>query len=401
MKAFFRNRSHARFCCLLGGLLLASWLTPAAHGDGWPLWPFKKEEKPGKPDKVVGIWSDTVLTKPGSPATRGFGGRLMFYEGKSEEPIKVEGTLVVYAFDETNRDANNNRPDRKYVFTPEQLPAHYSKSKVGHTYSVWVPWDEIGGMQKEFTLIIRFQPKEGPAVVSDPVRQILPGRIPPPAADKGYAGGMLIPTGMQHGVGNWNNGMAGAGMPPGGVQPAAYQATVTDSAVQPQWQERRLTTATIDVPSGSTIRSAIAAPQVAPGGYQPTAEAARQNPNPNYPSYPAQSYPPRNYPQNYQPQQNYQPPQTYRPNYPPQNLPPAASAPQPGPSASSQGLQLRAGFAPGRQWPLGEPLARLNRDRAPSQPLPAGSPSALASPPGQGPANAAPVGPQGAPQYQN
>ena len=99
----------------------------------------------------------------------------MFYEGKKESPIKVDGVLVVYAFDENGRDPNSARPDRKYVFTPEQLPAHYSKSKLGHSYSVWIPWDEVGGVQKEISLIVRFEPKNSPAIVGDQHRLLLPG----------------------------------------------------------------------------------------------------------------------------------------------------------------------------------------------------------------------------------
>ena len=48
-----QHRSYLFFGRLLTGLLLAAWLAPAARGDGWPYWPFKKEEKPGKPDKIV------------------------------------------------------------------------------------------------------------------------------------------------------------------------------------------------------------------------------------------------------------------------------------------------------------------------------------------------------------
>ena len=165
-------------------------LAPAARGDVWPPWPFHRADKPGKPDKVVAYWSDTVLTQTGRPAIRGFGGRLMFYEGKNEDPIKVEGTLVVYAFDDTNREANNARPDRKYVFTPEQVPLHYSKSKVGHSYSVWLPWDEVGGLQKEITLIVRFESKDAPVVLSDPCRQLLPGRVA--AARAALPPGMMV-----------------------------------------------------------------------------------------------------------------------------------------------------------------------------------------------------------------
>ena len=90
----------------------------------------------------------------------------MFYEGKNEDPVKVEGLLVVYAFDETDRDPANAKPDRKYVFLPDQLPKHYSKSKLGHSYSVWLPWDQVGGMQKDISLIVRFEPKEGPVSLS-------------------------------------------------------------------------------------------------------------------------------------------------------------------------------------------------------------------------------------------
>jgi hypothetical protein len=391
-------------CGLCTCLLLASWLAPAARGDGWPLWPFNKDDKPGKPDKIVALWNDTVLTQAGRPPLRGFGGRLMFYEGKKEDPIKVEGTLVVYAFDETDRAANNARPDRKYAFTPQQLPLHYSKSKIGHSYSVWLPWDEVGGLQKEITLIVRFLPKEGAPAIGEPARQLLPGRVPEPRAPL-PAIGAFAPPGLMHGVGNWGNGTAGSPSLAGGVQAASYQSPVTEGAEAPPvpWQPRHITTTTIDVPSGSAIRTAMASPQaVPPAGYNEPRPGYNQpgprpaNPAPAIQNYPQQNYPPRGYPQNYYPQQNYQPQYPRQQNYPQQG-----NAPPPAATSTSPGLQLQEGFAPRRQWPLGEPLARLSRDRAPSQPYPAGSPSGPSSPPGQVSSNAAPAGPQGVPQSPN
>ena len=431
------NTQH-RSCLFVGrlltGLLLATCLAPAARGEGWPYWPFNREDKPGKPDKIVTLWSDTVLTQPGRPPIRGFGGRLMFYEGKKEEPIKVEGTLVVYAFDETDRDANNARPDRKYAFTPQQLPPHYSKSKIGHSYSVWLPWDEVGGPQKEITLIVRFEPKEGAVAISDPCRQLLPGRIvaaraqvpaggvfslPGQAGAAPPAGGAFAPVGQAGPIpvaaNNWGNGMLGSPVMSGGVQPVAYQTPVTDGggAVQAPWQPRHFATATIDVPSGSAIRSAITGPQVsaAAGEYRPGSGLGGSMPAPgqNYGSqnYPSLNYQGQNYGAQYYPLQNY-PSRNYSPqNYPspgraptPGYSPPAAPSPAP-PSSAQPGLQLRSGFAPGRQWPLGEPLARLSHDRAPSQPHPAEPPFGPASPPAQAAANAAPAAPSGAPQWPN
>ncbi len=167
-------------------LLLMGWLSAAAEAwelTSWRPWPLGKQEKPGQPGKILAIWTDTVLTQPNRRPIRGFGGRLMFYDGKAETPILVEGTLVVYTFDETGRKPSDVRPDRKYVITREQLPAHYSKSKIGHSYSVWIPWDEAGGVQKEITLIVRFEPKAGAAVVGDPCRELLPGVIPQPRVE--------------------------------------------------------------------------------------------------------------------------------------------------------------------------------------------------------------------------
>ncbi len=140
---------------------------------------FAKDEKPAAPTKIVAMWTDTVLYQPGIAPRRGFGGRLMFYDNQNKDPIKVEGALIVYAFVEDGRDPDKVRPDRKFVFTPEQLADRYSKSSLGHSYSIWLPWDDVGNPQVEISLIVRFEPVAGAVVVSEQTRHVLPG---PPAA---------------------------------------------------------------------------------------------------------------------------------------------------------------------------------------------------------------------------
>ena len=166
---------------LLSSLCSAAMLLALAPGCAkWDLtdkmpWLTGKTGEFRRPMRVVAMWSDTVLTPPAQAPVRGFGARLMFYELNKEEPIKVAGSLTVYAFDEENRDPTDNRPDRKFVFTAEQFAKHYSKSDLGHSYSIWIPWDEIGGESKEISLIVRFTPVEGGVVVSEQVKQFLPG----------------------------------------------------------------------------------------------------------------------------------------------------------------------------------------------------------------------------------
>ncbi|MCI0332698.1 MAG: hypothetical protein L0228_05705 [Planctomycetes bacterium] len=147
-------------------------------------WPFEDDDEPeeGVPVRLVGAWTDTVLTKAGQKPQRGFGGRLMFYGEKDEKPILVDGQLVVYAFDETGRQPTDNKPTRRYVFPADQMRLRMSKSDVGASYSFWLPWDEVGGPKTEVSLVCRFEPKGGPVITGEQTRHLLPGTMPAEAA---------------------------------------------------------------------------------------------------------------------------------------------------------------------------------------------------------------------------
>lgn len=129
----------------------------------------------GEPERVVATWIDTIRHTPGEKAERGFGGRLYFYDRK-EDPIAVDGQLVIYAFDEADRLPTDHKPNRRYVFPAEQLASHMSESDIGASYSFWLPWGDVGGPSTDVSLIARFQPtKGGGLVVSDQATQRLPG----------------------------------------------------------------------------------------------------------------------------------------------------------------------------------------------------------------------------------
>lgn len=145
-------------------------------------WGAGEDGKPAPPMRLMAVWTDTTMTSPSKPAMRGMGGRIVFYD-QANEPVKVKGTLVVYAFNETNRDPTNVTPDRKYVFLPEDFERHYSKGRLGHSYSFWLPWDQVGGKQAAISLIARFQPDKGGEIIGEQTKHLLPGlaaELPPP-----------------------------------------------------------------------------------------------------------------------------------------------------------------------------------------------------------------------------
>jgi hypothetical protein len=128
----------------------------------------------GTPAKMVAIWTPDILAQPGKPATRGFGGRLYFYNEKSQA-IPVEGQLVVYAYDDTIDPHQTGQPQRKYGFTPDQFTQHYSDSDLGASYSIWLPWDPVGGNQSNISLVPVFTSTSGQIVMGQQAVNVLPG----------------------------------------------------------------------------------------------------------------------------------------------------------------------------------------------------------------------------------
>jgi hypothetical protein len=136
------------------------------------------DDKPQVPTKIIEVWSEEVLQQQGEKTVRGFAGRVMFYAADDSKPVKVDGTFSLFVFDDVDRDNGFTAPERRFVYRPEELAKYYSKSELGHSYSIWLPWDEVGGPERKLCLIARFEPKKGPMVVAKPCLKTLSGVSP-------------------------------------------------------------------------------------------------------------------------------------------------------------------------------------------------------------------------------
>jgi len=106
----------ARAFRALGCWLILGWLTAAAGA--WDLTTWRpgrsaRTRRRESPIRSSPYGSTRVMTRADQPPERGFGGRLMFYEGRKQDPVQGRRQAGVYAFDDPDRDANNARPDRK------------------------------------------------------------------------------------------------------------------------------------------------------------------------------------------------------------------------------------------------------------------------------------------------
>jgi len=170
--------STVRFAALLAVMASLVCGVGCRHWSRTPAlaWLPGHEDPPEIPASVVAVWTSAQGQDADGTINRGFGGRLMFYGVKNDKPVRVKGTVVVYAFDEQHKSGTNPQADRKFVFTSEQFEKHYSKSKLGHSYSIWVPWDKAGGTQQQVSLIVRFNPEGGAPIVGNQSKLTLAGR---------------------------------------------------------------------------------------------------------------------------------------------------------------------------------------------------------------------------------
>ena len=135
-----------------------------------------EEEMEAAPTRMAVIWKETAVSPVGGKATRGFGGRVYFYNN-ANEPVRANGELTVYAFDDSGMETRaSNVPDRKYVFRAEDMDNHFSETELGPSYSIWLPWDKVGGMRKTVALMPVFKPVNGRIVQSGQSIAVLPGK---------------------------------------------------------------------------------------------------------------------------------------------------------------------------------------------------------------------------------
>ncbi len=138
--------------------------------------PWTKDRAPDpypNPARMATTWTPDTLLQAGRTPTRGFGGRLFFYDEKTHA-VPVDGELTVHAFSEPTDGSKGEV--KRYVFTAEQFTSHFSQTDLGASYSIWIPWDAVGGEQQRITLVPSFKSASGKIVQGEQAIVGLPGK---------------------------------------------------------------------------------------------------------------------------------------------------------------------------------------------------------------------------------
>jgi len=133
------------------------------------------------PVNMLDLWSPYAQTTPEGNVVRGLAGRIYFYsDAQKKHAVKVEGDLSVFVFDGKETNPSRAKPIRVYKFPAATLATHYSfKKPLGHGYDFFLPFDEIGGEEKNLCVMARFDDVlESSLLVAKPVNTVLSGTKP-------------------------------------------------------------------------------------------------------------------------------------------------------------------------------------------------------------------------------
>lgn len=234
--------------------------------------PWSADKSYETPEKIIAVWTDAVYQMPGAAPTRGFGGRIYFYN-RTGDAVPVDGELIVYAFDDREPAAPTDKPTRKYAFTAEQLTRYYSQSELGASYNIWIPWDKVGGEEKQIALFPVFVDKSGKVVRGMFAYNRLPGqRELSEEQRRGFYMSHKRRAGNQSKV-----------VRETGVRPASFEGPAEDDAEEEKSAQSGMVSHTIRVPRSLAERMAAgqqqfaapaSAPVLPPGAPLPSGNAS-------------------------------------------------------------------------------------------------------------------------------
>ncbi len=156
-------------------------------------WPNGKTDQASAATMSV-VWQNDIQKRSAKHLMRGFQGKVQFFAAVPKPPAKdasgkdadkplpppkaipVDGTLTVYAFEETADGKEGAGPSKKYVFAGKDLKRVHREGPQGHEYDIWCAWDKAGGPERHIRLLMRFDPAGGgQPVMSDNSREVLAG----------------------------------------------------------------------------------------------------------------------------------------------------------------------------------------------------------------------------------
>ncbi|WP_437190910.1 hypothetical protein [Planctomicrobium sp. SH527] len=108
--------------------------------------------------------------------TRGFVGQVMFFAHGIDAPVRVDGDLMVYVFDDVGTEEEQQKPIHQFEFNSVAMKAFLTETNVGTAYQFFIPYTRKGAQKATCSLRVRLTPKTGNPVYSKMSSIVLAGK---------------------------------------------------------------------------------------------------------------------------------------------------------------------------------------------------------------------------------
>ena len=117
--------------------------------------------------QIICLWQPGEGNDPEGRPCKGFAGQILFLSNRSALPLQIDGSVRVYLFDDQGTTEEQAKPLRVFEFDSGSWDIHLTKSSLGPTYSVFIPYTRRGVVDANCSLRVRLKPKQGPIVFSE------------------------------------------------------------------------------------------------------------------------------------------------------------------------------------------------------------------------------------------
>lgn len=125
--------------------------------------------------EVMALWQPGEGRGLDHLPTRGFAGQILFFAAGIETPVKVDGDVSIYVFDDSGSRDEQKKPIHEFNFDAGSWNTYFRDTNFGPAYQVFIPYTRRGSHQANCAIRIKYQPKTGTQMFSDVANIVLKG----------------------------------------------------------------------------------------------------------------------------------------------------------------------------------------------------------------------------------
>ncbi|SFI45642.1 hypothetical protein [Planctomicrobium piriforme] len=128
--------------------------------------------------ELICLWEAGEGTGLDGLPSRGFVGQLMFFAHGIDPPVRIDGDVRIFVFDDQGTPEEQERPIHQFDFDAAAFQAFLTETNIGAAYQFFLPYTKKGGNRSTCSLRVRYTPKNGNPVYSKMGSVILAGTTP-------------------------------------------------------------------------------------------------------------------------------------------------------------------------------------------------------------------------------